>query len=381
MFITANTTTQSVNNSTSMQTTRLQQNRNQISTNIVENNHIRSDSGRGSSVSNLTEPGYSNYRNKRNNTNIQTDFVIDDDLLRELEEDFEDSSVQNFSKSNAQTACTTNKMTETAGSSKTNQYRRSDSPDLFEGMDIDDELLNDHLDQLDSVSALNSPKPQSVSKLNDEKVIVLDDSFSDIDIDSHLDRIDEEMSKLPSSTQRAQSFKPQLKNPPKKLAQSKLNFGISATTSKNRSTCSSTSSAKNVESNLRNFANSSSHSPEKSVKQVCKSTNFETSSKSCNVNVLSIEKLKSLIPNVGHGKFKIKGKFKEVKEKLTINATDIYMVITVEDNSGEITAQIHSSIVETLANTTLNRLKELRELTVQSDNRDAKKEILEVSIV
>lgn len=380
MFITANTTTQSVNNITSMQTTRLQQNRNQISTNTVENNHISSDSGRGSSVSNLAEPGCSNYRNKRNNTNIQTDFVIDDDLLRELEQDFEDSSVQNFSKSmqsNAQTACTTNKMTENAGSSKT---RRSDSPDLFEGMDIDDELLNDHLDQLDSVSALNSTKPQSVSKLNVEKVIVLDDSFSDIDIDSHLDRIDEEMSKLPSSTQRAQSFKPQLKNPPKKLAQSKLNFGNS---SKNRSTC-STSSAKNVESNLGNFANSSSHSPEKSVKQVCKSNNFETSSKSCsgpNVNVLSIEKLKSLIPNVGHGKFKIKGKFKEVKEKLTINATDIYMVITVKDDSGEITAQIHSSIVETLANTTLKRLKELRELTIQSDNRDAKKEILEVSII
>lgn len=332
----------------------------------------------------LQQTNRTNRVETNHNTNIETDFQIDDDLLRELEEDFEDSSVQNYTKSTntAQKTCFTNRMTsdstkENGGLSKTNQNRRSDSPDLFEGMDIDDELLNDHLDQLET------PKPQSVNKPNDEQVIVLDDSFSDIDIDSHLDRIDEEMSKLPTSTQRAQSFKPQLKNPPKKLAQSKLNFGSSATTSKNLPTSStSLTSVKNGESSSRMQMGT-----EKSVKRIdtksLQSTNIETSPKSCTglpkVNVLSIEKLKSLIPNVGHGKFKIKGKFKEVKEKLTINASDIYMVITIKDDSGEIPAQIHSSIVETLANTTLKRLKDLRELTIQSDSKDAKKEILEVS--
>lgn len=264
-----------------------------------------------------------------------------------------------------------------------NTKKGCSSPDLFEEMKIDEELLIEHLDKLEN----SQPK---------HEVITLDDSFDDIDIDAHLDHIDKEMATMPCSTQIIRDFKEQVKSPElkpqtstpklnvsklqisKKLTQSKLNFGSSAASK-------GPDSDDDFEDPFSIFAKSSQKRPPSFVPLNISTTSPVSSSKVSSssqkppaINTISIGKLKKMLPTINKGKFKIKGKFATVAEKLKTLDTSFYLVITVKDITGDLNVQVQSDIVAKFAETTPERLKELRESVLQRD-KAAEAEIFQVN--
>ncbi|XP_066137412.1 recQ-mediated genome instability protein 1-like [Euwallacea fornicatus] len=313
-------------------------------------------------------------RNRQQQSAIHQEFEIDDELLRELEEDFEESSVTHF-KNNI---------------SVKGNSRSCGSPDLFEEHEMDDDLLNQHLDQLDArekqikVNGLQNVVSNS-SKDPKNEVIILDDSFDNIDIDSHLDHIDDEMANLPCSTQVVRDFKERLKSPElklksrpsKKLAQSKLNFA-----SKGSPSCSTTNVHVGDNQDPFDIHIHSSKKPQDRVpldlfneslkKTGCvslgvNSSNNKNMQELPRVNIMKIEKLKNLIPDIGKGKFKLKAKFKCVQDKLSTVDGKYYLTISVTDASGELIVQVHPRIVEKFAESSAERLEHLRKLSLNSE--------------
>ncbi|XP_066256451.1 recQ-mediated genome instability protein 1-like [Euwallacea similis] len=314
-------------------------------------------------------------RNQQQQSAIHQEFEIDDELLRELEEDFEETSVTHF-KNNIPVKSIS---------------RSCGSPDLFEEHEIDDDLLNQHLDQLDAREKqmkINGLQNVAVSSSKDAKkeVIILDDSFDNIDIDSHLDRIDDEMANLPCSTQVVRDFKERLRSPElklksrsfKKLAQSKLTFA-----NKESPSCSTTNvHVGDYQDPFNSHALSSKKSQDRVPLELSSESLKKTGGMSLSTNSLSnksmqelprfnimkIEKLKTLIPDIGKGKFKLKVKFKCVKDKLSTVDGDYYLTISVMDASGELIVQVHPKIVENFAESSAERLEHLRKLSVNSDS-------------
>lgn len=265
------------------------------------------------------------------------------------------------------------------------------SPDLFDEMEFNDSILNEHLNEIDipstnarkaqeSKKQVEALKTNSTAPAEEDPVIVLDDSFDDIDIDSHLDHLDERMADLPCSTQIRKELKnnihsPELKqskkrNLPtssKKLLQSKLEFSLP---SSSKPESSAAPKSFNVNEMVLEVPSCS--------KDRQKSSQLKTQQKSpVTLNVISIQKLLSLVPNVSKGKFKIRGKFKRVKEKLKTTATTLYLSIIVADETGEVAVEVHSSIATKFAQISLERLEELRQLSLKSDEH-AKPEIMQV---
>ncbi|KAL1490908.1 hypothetical protein ABEB36_011583 [Hypothenemus hampei] len=119
-----------------------------------------------------------------------------------------------------------------------------------------------------------------------------------------------------------------------------------------------------------------------SVPQLNDSVTFEMTKPLCTIqtplpklNVLPIHKLVTLLPNINKGKFKIRAKYERVVEKLSTTSGSINLVVKVTDTSGQINVEIHPTIVEKWADTTTKRLEDLRELSLQADER-AKHDIL-----
>ncbi|ENN72359.1 hypothetical protein YQE_10994, partial [Dendroctonus ponderosae] len=279
-------------------------------------------------------------------------------------------------------------------------------------MEFDDSILNQHLNEIDIPSTnvrnaqeSNFTEPKHIKDLKTNSVapnaegdcvIVLDDSFDDIDIDSHLDHLDERMADLPCSTQVRKELKNNIHSPElkrakkrnlatssKKLFQSKLEFGLPSSSKVGSSAVARNSNINQMFQDRHSpvaikpskpiiEVQSSSKDREKSV-----SSQFKNQQQSPDTrNVISVQKLLSVVPNVSKGKFKIRGKFKRVKEKLKTTATSLYLSIIVADETGEVTVEVDSSIATKFAQITLERLEQLRQLSLQSDEH-AKPEIMQ----
>ncbi|CAG9766787.1 unnamed protein product [Ceutorhynchus assimilis] len=323
---------------------------------------------------------------------IPPEFEMNNDWLRELEEDFEENSITNI-PSNSKTT------------------NRTSSPDLFEEMHIDDDLLNEHLDQMDidlSIPKSDQPSsslPSTSSKnLRDtgqnshrSEIITLDDSFDEIDIDSHLDNIDNEMAGMPCSTQKVVEIKNRIKSPilkqkitkpaaPKKLAQSKLTFG-----NLNKKGNSDEEPFSIFSKNAQKRPSSESKSPDIAGPSFKKPANLpspetltfkepqhtNTSVAIPKINIMTITKLKQIIPNITKGKFKIKAKFNKVAERLQTTETSYYLAINVVDGTGDLTVELHSDVVTGFANTKPEQLAKLREMVLKNE-KGASGEVLKI---
>ncbi|KAH1013065.1 uncharacterized protein LOC125505224 [Dendroctonus ponderosae] len=347
---------------------------------------------------NVRADSISNHPNSKTTiTKVQSKCEIGNDLLQEPREEFNTSVSSNLKNSHRNIP---------------DSNRDCLSPDLFDEMEFDDSILNQHLNEIDipSTNVRNAQKsnftePKHIKDLKTNSaapnaegdcVIVLDDSFDDIDIDSHLDHLDERMADLPCSTQVRKELKnnihsPELKRPKKrnlatsskKLFQSKLEFGVPSSSKVGSSAVARNSNINQMFQDRHSpvaikpskpiiEVQSSSKDREKSV-----SSQFKNQQQSPDTrNVISVQKLLSVVPNVSKGKFKIRGKFKRVKEKLKTTATSLYLSIIVADETGEVTVEVDSSIATKFAQITLERLEQLRQLSLQSDEH-AKPEIMQ----
>ncbi|XP_076260178.1 uncharacterized protein LOC143196400 isoform X2 [Rhynchophorus ferrugineus] len=263
---------------------------------------------------------------------IPPDFEVDDELLNELQcEEFnEDKIKSNYRDNKRKPTCK--------------------SPDLFKENDIDEELLNEHWNQLDESLELIE-KPIVSKEVTKKDVSNIDDTFEDIDIDSHLDKIDEEMAKLPSSTQISVSPKlkrlrtdldsPDIKPASKKMAQSKINFG--------KLNC----EKYKQNMHLRN-----------SIDDDDASAIVNTSPE---IKVMTIEKLKKILPNIGMGKFKIRAKFSKVVQKMVIKDKLYNLVIKVEDSSGDLVVRVLSDVVQGFVGISPEKMEDLKGLVYKND--------------
>ncbi|KAJ8939987.1 hypothetical protein NQ314_010927 [Rhamnusium bicolor] len=207
--------------------------------------------------------------------------------------------------------------------------RKSDSrtPDMFDDMDVDDYDFS-KIDIPDTIIKTNKDtnKTPVVKETNIQKIsspINIDLSasleqdnevFENLDIESHLDKIDDKVNKVHET---------EFSTPQKRaILEKKL-------------------------------------TPPKSV-------------------ILTIEKLLKNIPNISNGKFKIKAKFKSIVEKLTVADDEFYLVIKVEDDSGDITVRIHSDVVTDLAEYCPIALLSLKS-SIEENNKESQQKVLEVS--
>ncbi|XP_057658923.1 recQ-mediated genome instability protein 1-like [Diorhabda carinulata] len=77
--------------------------------------------------------------------------------------------------------------------------------------------------------------------------------------------------------------------------------------------------------------------------------------------IWSIEKLLKTMSNISNGKFKIRGKFKEVKEKMCVLDDDFHLVVEVEDSTGSIPVKFHGSVVSELNGYTAEEFMQLKD--------------------
>ncbi|XP_030763268.1 recQ-mediated genome instability protein 1-like isoform X2 [Sitophilus oryzae] len=339
-----------------------------------------------------------NVRNNRNTNSsnkpvavvhpqIPPDFEVDDELLQELEcGNLNEIPLQHSS------AQKNRRVTDSSRNPPISEERNvhCKSPDLFDEANIDEDLLNDHLDNIDFESDVlegtnlnkvrkdvnNSGTSLKVSDGNkeSENVITIHDSFDDIDIDSHLDNIDLEMAHLPSSTQ-IQITSPVLKKKSRSLESSNIK-------SSNMSVKNLQKTSKTVAQTTLNFekstlldtssTNTDKYSP---VRPVLTETESNMSKTSPKINILPIEKLNRMVPNIGKGKFKIKAKFKKVVEKMVTKGNTYNLVIKVEDSTGDMIVRVHSDVVESFVGVPANEIENLKEL-VYKDDKAAKDKIL-----
>lgn len=335
--------------------------------------------------------------------------------------------------------------------------RDCSSPDLFEEMEIDDDLLNEHLNQIDfdviasnqrssnttrkidsiSNSSINVAPTKAVTdskntklgntkKKLEEEVIFLEDEDDFFDVP--LEDIDSELAKLPCSTQKPGNLRassPELTSQKSRrnstvltLKKSKtvnhsiLNFTSSKKEEKNNLfaserggvdeednpfsifkknkpksvTCSVVGTTKNssVESE-RLFSSVASpefttnrnttafRSPDSESKQSSPPSKSAPSRSSLTspvakpLSVLTIDKLKKMMPNIGKGKFRIKGKYKSVAEKLQHTNNSFHFIIVVEDSTGDLTVQIDTDVVTKMTGISPEEFGRLRVLALQQD--------------
>ncbi|XP_050303445.1 recQ-mediated genome instability protein 1-like isoform X2 [Anthonomus grandis grandis] len=322
------------------------------------------------------------------NEDIPPEFMVDDDLLRELETHFEEESVAN---QNIQSRNIKNKS---SIANHNSLGTRCLSPDIFDVNEDDDELLNQHLDLIENntINRVTQPKPG--------EIITLDDSFDNIDIDSHLDNIDEEMANMPCSTQKIETFKRNIKSPTlvktpklslskplpqKKMTQSKLNFGcnklpkfdkehddddfetpfsgVSTTNHKGTDLFKKPCNSKNtteIKSKILNSSVCLSSLHKQTVGRSSIPVQPTSTEQSRKLNIITIEKLNSLIPNMSKGNFKLKVKFMSSAERLKLTTQGFYLIMKVEDSTGVLAVELDPGLAENLAGMSAERLKQLR---------------------
>ncbi|CAH1984230.1 unnamed protein product [Acanthoscelides obtectus] len=93
-------------------------------------------------------------------------------------------------------------------------------------------------------------------------------------------------------------------------------------------------------------------------------------------NICSIGKLSSSLPNISKGKFKIKGKFVTVVEKMTVNDEGYQMVIKVTDDSGDISLKVSDAVMAGVIGYTAKEFMGFKE-AILKESAEAESQVLE----
>lgn len=95
------------------------------------------------------------------------------------------------------------------------------------------------------------------------------------------------------------------------------------------------------------------------------------------ITLWTIEKLNKNISSINNGKFKIKAKFKNIIEKLSVADNKFQLVVEVEDDTGSITLKFDDEIVGSLAGCTSSSLMRLKS-QVEENIVEAQTKVLSV---
>nr|CAH7764461.1 unnamed protein product [Callosobruchus chinensis] len=93
-------------------------------------------------------------------------------------------------------------------------------------------------------------------------------------------------------------------------------------------------------------------------------------------NICLIEKLSNNLPNISKGKFRIKGKFVTVVEKMTVNDDGYLMVIKVKDDSGNISLGVADEVMTGAIGYTAKDFMGFKE-AILNECQEAEKKVLE----
>lgn len=213
------------------------------------------------------------------------------------------------------------------------------TPDIFEDMDLDDAVFaNIEVPEI----GRKSPQKKTTNNTNIKTILSKrtntdlnlsgsnnkdDDFFDDLDLDDHLNKLEEKMAKDQNQLTSSQPAEPALDN---------VTASFEARSTGNQKTALS--------------------------------------------NIWPIEKLIKNLKVITNGKFKIKAKFKTIMEKLTLTEDKFHLVVEVEDGSGSVTVSVHSDVVAGFAKCTPAQLNMLK-ANIQQNIVDAQAKVVEVCML
>nr|CAI5847947.1 unnamed protein product [Callosobruchus analis] len=178
----------------------------------------------------------------------------------------------------------------------------------------------------DDFEVIVPPKKVQTTAARTQKVCASPDMFDDIDLDADLANID-----VPPTVI--------------KLPDAKFERKHSQNTDIIVDHNNSNQSLNNIDYRRTEVENLKTDSSSPKVNERAIRTDEHFVSPPIKTNMCSIEKLSNNLPNISKGKFKIKGKFVTVVEKMTVNDNGYLMVIKVKDDSGDISLGVADEVM------------------------------------